>query len=157
MPGKGVKIAPQILDVDHRVGYRLCAVDERGDTARLGRGNQAPHGKHRAERVGDMRAREQTGARAEQRLDRFDVHLAVRVHGRNPEPRAGLFADDLPWNDVGMMLEVGDEHLVAGHQQRPRIALRDQIDRFGRAAHENDLVARARIDEPHQPVARSLV
>ena len=94
---------------------------------------------------------------AHQRLDGLGVDLAARIHGRDLELRAGLLAQDLPGHDVGVVLEMGDEHLIAGLEQGPRIALRDQIDRFGRAAHEDDLVARARIDEPHQPVARPLI
>ena len=38
-----------------------------------------------------------------------------------------------------------------------RIALRDQIDRLGGAAHEDDFVARARVDEALHAIARALV
>ena len=55
------------------------------------------------------------------------------------------------------MLEVGDEHFIACLEEGPRIALRNQIDRFGGAAYEDDFVTRARIDEPHQAVARPFI
>ena len=44
-----------------------------------------------------------------------------------------------------------------GFEHRAAVALGDQIDGLGRAAHEHDLVARAGVDEGHQPVARPLV
>ncbi len=57
----------------------------------------------------------------------------------------------------GVVLQVGDQHFIARLQRRPRVALRDEIDRLGGAAHENDLGARARIDEARHAVARGLV
>ena len=88
---------------------------------------------------------------AHQGLDRLGMHLAARIHRRDHELRAGLLAQHLPGHDVGVVLEIGDEHLIARLAASERaIALRDQIDGLGRAAHEDDLVARARIDEAHQ-------
>ena len=83
--------------------------------------------------------------------------FAARVDRRDDELRAGLLRSHLPRHDVRVMLEVGDQDLVAGDARRPREALRDQVDRLGRAAHEHDLVAGARVDERRQPVARRLV
>ena len=50
---------------------------------------------------------------AHQRLDRLRMHFAARVDRRHDELRAGLLAEHLPGHDVGVVLEVGDEHLVA--------------------------------------------
>ena len=90
-------------------------------------------------------------------LDRLGVHLAARIHGRHHELRACLLAQHLPGHDVRVMLEMGKEHLIARLEQGTTIALRDQIDGLGRAAHEHDLARRAGVDEARDALACALV
>ena len=79
-----------------------------------------------------------------------------RLIGATLSVRAGLLAHHLPGHDVGVVLERGDQDLVAGLEARPRVGLRDQVDRLGSAAHEDDLARRARIDEAPHALARAL-
>jgi hypothetical protein len=48
-------------------------------------------------------------------------------------------AELLPRDDVGVVLEPRDDDLVARADVAAPPALRDQVDRLGRAAHEDDL------------------
>ena len=52
----------------------------------------------------------------QQRLEGVEVDLAARVDRGDAQPRAGLLADHLPRHDVGVVLEVRDQDLVAGLQ-----------------------------------------
>ncbi len=54
------------------------------------------------------------------------------------------------------MFEVGDHDLVAFVQTRAAKALRDEVDRLGRAAGQHDFAAGFRIDESDDLVARAL-
>ena len=85
------------------------------------------------------------------------MHFAVSVHRRHHQRGAGLLAHHLPGHDVGVVLQMRDQNFIARPQDRPGKALRHQVDRLGGAAHENDFVARARVDEALQAITRTLV
>src|SRR6185295_15313056 len=71
--------------------------------------------------------------------------------------RARLLAGDLPRHDVRVVLELGRDDLVAGAEPRPAPRAGDEIDRFGRPAHEDDLARRLRVDEPLDRRPRGVV
>ena len=71
--------------------------------------------------------------------------------------RAFFVAKDLPRHDVGMVLHAGDQDFVARTDVGAPEALRDQIDAFGRAAHENDFVDMRRVEELLRGAAGGLV
>ena len=73
------------------------------------------------------------------------------------ELRALLLADELPRDDVRVVLHLGDEHLVALADIRAAERLRDQVDGLGRAAHEDDLARVRRVQELLHLVAGLLV
>ena len=66
---------------------------------------------------------------------------AAIVDRRDAQPRARLGAQLLPRHDVRVVLEVGEDDLVARADVAPAPALRDEVDALGRAAHEDDLAA----------------
>ena len=57
-----------------------------------------------------------------------------------------LFAENLPGDDIGVMLHGGDEHLVPGSNLGPPVGLSYEVDGLGGAANEDDLPLRPRID-----------
>ena len=93
----------------------------------------------RAQRVGDMRDGQQFRARSQQLGQLVHHQLAAVVDGNNPQLGALFLAKHLPGNDVGVMLHGRDEHFVAGAHVFAAIGLRDQVDAFRGAAHEDDL------------------
>ena len=62
------------------------------------------------------------------------------VDRRDAQLRALLGAELLPGHDVGVVLEVRDDDLVALADVAPAPGLRDEVDALGGAAHEDDLV-----------------
>ena len=77
--------------------------------------------------------------------------------GRHAEPRPGLPGDDLPRDDVRVVLHGGDDDLVARREPWPRPALRDEVQPFGGAPHEDDLAPVGRVQERPDRVPRPLV
>ncbi len=147
---EGVEIRAQRTHVDARVGHRLGAVDEHHRAHGVGRLDEAPDGQHRAEGVGDFGHCHEARTRAEELEERLELELAAAVDRRYPERTTGLLAHDLPGDDVGVVLEGGDEDLIALPEARPGVGLGDEVDTLRRPAHEDDLARRARIDEaPH--------
>ena len=72
----------------------------------------------------------------------------ARVGDRNHlELRALLLADELPRDDVRVVLHLGDEHFVALADVGAAEGLSDQVDGLGRAAHEDDLARVRRVQE----------
>ena len=51
-----------------------------------------------------------------------------------------LVAEHLPGHDVRVVLQSGDQDLVAGSDILAAVGLGDQVNAFGGAAHEDDLV-----------------
>src|SRR5699024_3458156 len=71
--------------------------------------------------------------------------------------RPGALAQQLPGNDVGVVLELGDQNFVAGLQISRAIGRGDQVDAIRGAACVHDFFTRAGVDECRDAVARGLV
>ena len=74
------------------------------------------------------------------RLERGEIDLAGCGDRRDLERAPVCSQTQLPRHDVGVVLEPGDQDLVAGLEPRPHETLCDEVDRFRRAAHEHDLL-----------------
>ena len=66
-----------------------------------------------------VRHRHDPRALGQQRIELVDQQLAAIVHRQHAQPGAALLADDLPGNDVRVMLHCGDDHFVAWLKRRP--------------------------------------
>src|SRR5262245_19735197 len=93
-----------------------------------------------AERVRDVDDRDDARARAEQFLELVEHQLAGVGDGRHAQLGTLLFAQDLPRDDVRVMLHRRDEDLIAGLNVLAPEAGGDQVNRLGGAADEDDLL-----------------
>jgi hypothetical protein len=87
----------------------------------------------------------------------IEQNLTGVIHGRNAQPRALFRAQHLPGNDVGVMLQPGDDNLVVLLNVLPSPTLRHQIDSFGSSAHKDDFARGAGIEKAARLLARGLV
>ena len=71
------------------------------------------------------------------------------------QPSALLLAQDLPGDDVGVVLHLGDEHLVALADVAPAPRVGHQVDRLGGVEGE-DRARRLPVDESGDALARAL-
>ena len=119
---------------EHERAVRVRGVGERADVV-----DRAEHVRHRADRE-ELRA-------VEQLVERREVEAEV---GRERDPAqldAAFGGEHLPRHDVGVVLHVREHDRVAGLQVGARPRVRDEVDRLGRVAGEDDLVGARRVDE----------
>ena len=100
---------------------------------------------------------DEPGAGSEQLLVLVEPNLPVVVDRDDLEHRARLRAELLPGHDVGVMLEPGDDDLVVLADVLAAPALRDEVDRLGCAADEDDLVRGRRVEKAADLFAGVLV
>jgi hypothetical protein len=94
---------------------------------------------------------------AERALECGQIERAVLEDRCDAQPRPALFAQHLPRYDVGVVLHLGDEHLVARAQVRSAPAGGDQVDRLGGVADEHDLARLASAQEARDALACGFV
>ena len=87
----------------------------------------------------------------------LEQQFAALVHGDDAKPGAGLLADHLPGNDVGVMFHRGDDDLIARAKPRAAEGVGDEVDRFSRPAGIDDLAVVLCVDELANFLARLFV
>jgi hypothetical protein len=157
VPGERVEVATEFLHVNIQVWYALGAIDEYGDAAHFGMFNDLAYRAHGAQCIRHMRHAYEKGLVIDEIEHCIELNLALVIDRRNNEFGASLLADQLPGNDVGVVLEVSDDDFVTRMQARTAEALRDEIYRLCCAAREHDLTAGVRVNEIDYLVTRSFV
>ena len=69
---------------------------------------------HRSQRVGYLGRRHQLRLRPEQILELRHQQIACVVNRRDLQDRTRLLRKQLPRDDIGVVLQMGDDNLVAG-------------------------------------------
>ncbi len=154
--GENIEVATQRLHVHRQMRHGLRAIDQHRHAACMGKLRHARHIVDGAQYVRDMGDGQHARARPEQLRQGLQVERAVVADRRHAQFGTGGIAHHLPGHDVGMVLHRRHQHLVAGLQARPCVALCDQIDRFGGATHEHDLVGAAGVDKGRNLLPRGL-
>ncbi len=80
-----------------------------------------------------------TGPSADGLVEQVEAQLALVVERQHPEVGSRLAGDELPGDEVRVVLELGDEHDVAGAEVVQAPGVGDEVDRLGRVADEDDL------------------
>ena len=157
MSGEYVEVAVQGLHIHAHVRDSLRAIHQHARAVAVGRLDHRFHGRDRAERIGNLGDGDQTGLWAKQLFVLIQPHLAGIVHRGHAQPRALFGAEHLPGNDVGVMLQPGDDDLVVLLNVAASPALGDQIDGLGGSANKDDFAGRAGVEEAARLLAGRLV
>ena len=139
MAGEHEEVRAEFGDVDRHVLDRLSAVDQHPRAVAVTQLDDLVDRYHGAQRIGDLAGRNQFRTRTQQLLELVQQQVARVVDRRHLEDRSGLLRNQLPGNDIGVMLQVGDDDLVAGLQMLAAPRVRHQVDRLGGAADEHDV------------------
>ena len=138
VPGEAHEVGVPGRHVDRQVRHRLGRVDEDQRPRGVSGVDERPDVVDRAEHVRHRGDREQAGA-VEEAVEVGEVE-AVVVGQRDPaQLDAALGREDVPRDDVRVVLHVGDDDRVTGAQVRPRPAVGDEVDRLGDVLGEHDL------------------
>ena len=89
-------------------------------------------------------------------VELIERDLAAGVDLEVAQLRAALAAEDLPGDDVRVVLHLRDQHRVAGTDVRPAPGIRDEVDRLGDVLGE-DRRLRLCSDERGDPFACAVV
>src|ERR1043166_3918876 len=155
--GDAVEVAAQVLHVNLDMRSALRAVNEDGDAQLVRARRNLLDGVDRAERVRDVADADELRALAEERVELVEQEFARVVHRDDPEARALLLAEHLPGDEVRVVLHLGDDDLVTLSDELAPVAVHDEVDGLGDAAHEDALARLARVQEPSRLLARALV
>ncbi len=104
-----------------------------------------------------MGERDELRLQAQQHLEDVEAKDAVVGDRDELEVAVALLDEELPRDEVGVVLHLGQDDRVAPVDVPAAPRVRDEVDRLGRVAGEDDLVAVGRVDEPRDPGPRLLV
>ena len=154
--GPRIEVGVERADVDRQLGDALRAVDE-------GNRPRGSHARHHLrdrvdgpEHVGDVGEGRQPDATAGELVVQLSQgELAVVGDVEIAQLGARLLAQQLPGDDVGVVLHLRDQHHVAGAHVLAPPRVRDQVDGLGRVAGE-DRCGRLGAGEGRDPRASTL-
>ncbi len=129
--------------------HRLATIYGDNGPRRLGFGNQVGHRQHGPGGIGDMgEASELHLTVCQLRREIGAVDAAIRRQTGDAQLDTHLIAQNLPGNDIGVMFQRRNQNGVARLQMRPPPGGGDQVQPFGRPAHEDDFLVGRGINEP---------
>ena len=105
--------------------------------------------------VAGMGDRDDLGARRKHLFEAVEEEIARLVGRYGTDDRAGSLGNHLPRDDIGVVFERGDQDLVARLEVGAAPTAGDEVDPLGHAAHEDDFLGIARIDEGADLFARA--
>lgn len=123
----------------------LGGVDEDEGSGGAGRLNEVFDGNGGAEGVGDVGEGEDFCFFAEEREEGGVVESAVVEDGDDLEGGSGALGEHLPRDDIGVVLEGGDDDFVSGAQSGGE-DVGDEVDAVGGAGGEDDFVGRGGVE-----------
>lgn len=151
------KIAAEVADVDGEMRHGLRPVDEHDSPGSAGARAHLLRRVHHAEHVGDVAERDDPRVWAKLGGEVVQQRVAGVVDPEMADARAGLRGDHLPRHHVRRVPGEPDEDLVARLEVGAAPRRRDEVDRFRRAAREDDLTRVVGVDELADAAARPLV
>ena len=157
MTAERVEVGSEGLHVDRHVRHRLGAVDQDERTCRVGHLDHLGDRVDRAQRVRHVGERDQLRLEAEEHLEHVEAEDAVVGDRDELEVAVALLDEELPRHEVRVVLHLGQDDDVAAVDVGPPPGVGDEVDRLGRVAGEDQLVAVGGIDEPGDADTRGLV
>ena len=154
--GKHIKIAVERLHVDVQPRGRLAPVDQHLRAMPVSEARDGFDRDKCPRRIGEVGHRDEPGSRRQQRLERGEIQAACHVDRRHDQSDPNAIAQQLPRHDVRVVLELADQHLIAGLEEGCAPALRNEVDALGRPAHEDDLARVGGVQKRPHLLARLL-
>ena len=143
MSGENIKISIKRLHIDGHVGNTLGAVHQHGYAVSVGSGNHIFDRIDRAKYITNVRHADNAGTFGEEPFVFVEQQLATVVHRDDAKLDALAHLQQLPGDDVAVVLHGGDDDLVALAEEGFAEAGGKQVDALRGAAGEDDFVRQA--------------
>ena len=147
MCAKGKEVGAQVGHIDRHVRQRLRTVDDQVAAILVHELAEVLDWVLDSQHVGDLTHGQNLGLGTNLGKNLLGGELTGLGGVEVDELGAGLAADLLPRNQVGVVLHDGDDDLVARLEDCGCKALGDQVERLARVAGEDDLVGLGSADE----------
>ncbi len=145
--GEAEEVTAQLGDVGGQVGDVLGPVNQAEGAGGAGRVGELADGGEGAQHVGHGGEAEELGP-VQQPVEIGQVEGVVVGHGHEAQLDAALLAQDQPRHQVGVVLDLGEHHHVAGRQVGPAPAVGHQVEGLGHVLGEHHAVGGRGADEP---------
>ena len=136
--GEGHEVGPHLHYVGGQVRGVLAGVHHHQRSGSVGCVGQLPDGVDGAQHVGHRGHAQQPGA-VEQAVEIGQIEVAVVSDGEPAQLDAPLGGKHVPGDDVGMVLQLGDDHRVARSQIGMAPGSGHQVDRLSSVLGEDHL------------------
>ena len=156
MAAEGIEVHAQFPDVDWHVRHRLRAVDQDERASSVRRLHDRLDRVDCPQRVRLMRDRQQADA-LELALQVVELQQSLVVDAEKLEGGANLAGEQLPGDEIAVVLHLGEQDPVAGVNVRAAPAVANEVDGLGRVAGEDHFLGRGGVDEARHPLPRRLV
>ena len=157
VPAEGVEITVHQAHVDGHVRCALCTIHQHRHIMGMCHAYDVGHGIDRTQHIAHVSNAHQTRAAAEDLLQSLERESAVVAHGYHADAYAQPLLQELPGNDVAVMLHLAHYHLVALAHERLAETTGHQIDALCGAAGEEYLAGAACAYEAAHSLACLLV
>ena len=156
-PRERVEVGTKRLDVDRHVRHGLRAIHEDERAGGMGHVDDLADGIDGPERVRHVGERDELRLEAKEHLEDIETKDPVVGDRDELEVAVALLDEELPRDEVGVVLHLGQHDRVAAVDVAPAPRVGDEVDRLGRVAGEDDLMAVGGVDEAGRPGAGPLV
>ncbi len=136
----GVEIRIDRAELDLHLRNRLRSVDEQYRTGRVRPTRDLRDPVDRSEHVRDVYDADQLGRSGQKLVERIEVELPVLEYRNVRKLGLAVLAEQLPGDDVRVVLHLGQHHEVAAIDVLASPRVGDQIDRGGGVRREDRLL-----------------
>jgi hypothetical protein len=126
--GDDIEIAIDVADIDIQVHGRLRAIDEHRDSPRMRDPHHLLDRHDGAQNVRHLRDGDHLGTVGQQPLEFVDQEIAVFIHRRPFDDRALAFPQEMPGNDICVVLHDGEHDFIARPDPLAPEGLGDEVD-----------------------------
>ena len=147
MAAESIEVAVQLSDINLHVGCTLCSVYEDGNVARMCHFNDMAHVIDGAQHIAHMGDADELGTRGEMSGKSREIEFALIGYRQVAHHDTTALSLQLPGNDVGVMLHITDQYLVALLHLRFAKRRCHQVDGLCGATGKYDFLRLCRIDE----------
>ncbi len=156
VPGHDIPVTPERLNIDLQMDRSLAAIGQHFSANFMREAANLGHVRHAAEHIAHMGNRDHTRFRTNCFRQVCHVQRTIFVQAHPFQDSAMALPQEMPRNDVGMMLHDGEDNLVArlnpGGERRG-----DKVDAFRRPLGVYDIFCRRRVEECSDFLTRGLI